>query len=56
MQVNLFELLMTKQAEIDAGRDYVRSLEDYWVDRAELERLTGGTLQASPSPTTQEHK
>jgi cobalt-zinc-cadmium efflux system outer membrane protein len=55
MQVNLFELLMSKQAEIDAGRDYVQALEDYWVARAELERVSGGMIASPQSPTTQEH-
>jgi cobalt-zinc-cadmium efflux system outer membrane protein len=55
MQVNLFELLMAKQAEIDAGRDYVQALQDYWVARAELERVTGGMIAFPTSPTTQEH-
>ena len=45
MQVGVFELLQSKQAEIDAGREYVEALRDYWVARAELERATGGRLE-----------
>ena len=35
-----------KQAEIDAGREYVEALQGYWVARAELERAVGGRLAA----------
>jgi cobalt-zinc-cadmium efflux system outer membrane protein len=51
MQVGVFELLQAKQAEIDAGRDYVEALQDYWVARAELERDVGGRLPEA-NPTT----
>ena len=56
MQIGAFQLLSAKQAEIDAGRDYVESLRDYWVARAELERAAGGSLAAGTAatlPTTQ---
>jgi cobalt-zinc-cadmium efflux system outer membrane protein len=52
MQIGVFELLQSKQAEIDAGREYVEALKDYWTARAELERAVGGRLDASV-PTTQ---
>lgn len=42
MQVGIFELLQSRQAEIDAGREYVQTLESYWVAHAELERAVGG--------------
>ena len=51
MQVGIFELLQAKQAEIDAGRDYVESLRDYWIARTELEKAIGGGLK-SASPTS----
>ena len=50
MLVGVFQLLEAKRAEIDAGREYVESLIEYWTARAQLERAVGGTLAA---PTTQ---
>jgi cobalt-zinc-cadmium efflux system outer membrane protein len=44
MAINVFELLQTKQAEIDAGTSYVESLRDYWLARTELEKAVGGRL------------
>ena len=51
MQVGIFELLQSKQAEIDAGREYVEALKDYWVARAELERAVGGRIEAAVAAT-----
>ena len=56
MQMGIFELLQAKQAEIDAGRDYVESLRDYWTARADLEKAVGGRLTnaaVTTRPTTQ---
>ncbi len=47
MQLNPLELFRLKQGEIDAGRDYIESLRDYWVARAELEHTLGGRLNAT---------
>jgi len=44
MQVSLFDLLRAKQEEVNAGREYVEALRDYWVARAELEKAVGGSL------------
>ena len=44
MQISLFDLLRAKQEEVNAGRDYVEALRDYWVARAELEKAVGGSL------------
>ncbi len=52
MQVGVFELLQARQGEIDAGREYVEALQEYWIARAELERTIGGRLPAA-SATTQ---
>jgi cobalt-zinc-cadmium efflux system outer membrane protein len=52
MQIGIFELLQSKQAEIDAGREYVEALKEYWTARAELERAVGGRLDANV-PATQ---
>lgn len=62
MLVGIFQLLEARQAEIDAGREYVESLRDYWIARAELKRVVGGRLlpgtgggdpTTAPSSTTQ---
>jgi cobalt-zinc-cadmium efflux system outer membrane protein len=44
MQSSTYDLLLAKQNETIAVREYVRSLRDYWVARAELERAVGGRL------------
>ena len=47
MFVGVFQLLQAKQAQINAGREYIESLRDYWVARAELEKQVGGRLPGS---------
>jgi cobalt-zinc-cadmium efflux system outer membrane protein len=49
MLLGVFELLEAKQNEIDAGREYVAALTDYWTARAELERAVGGRLSTTPN-------
>lgn len=44
MQTGVFELLRAKQDEVNAGKEYVEALRDYWVARAELEKAVGGSL------------
>ena len=58
MQVGVFELIQARQSQIDAGREYVQSLLQYWLARSDLERAAGGRIEsataagASSSPTT----
>jgi cobalt-zinc-cadmium efflux system outer membrane protein len=54
MFVGVFQLLQAKQAQIDAGREYIESQRDYWIARSELERAVGGRLThtAGVMPTT----
>ena len=59
MQLGVFQLLMAKQAQIDAGREYIEALREYWIARLELERAVGGRLKgadasvaSSPSSAT----
>jgi cobalt-zinc-cadmium efflux system outer membrane protein len=63
MQVGVFQLLAAKQAQIDAGREYIEAMRDYWISRAELEKALGGgrlepaapaTRPAATQPTTTE--
>lgn len=44
MTLPVFALLQAKQSEIEAGRMYLRTLRDYWMAHAELERASGGVL------------
>lgn len=66
MFVGVFDLLIARQEQIDSGRDYIESLDDYWEARTELERVLGRRLppgELRPSsleapkqkPTTHHH-
>ncbi len=49
MLIGVFQLLLAKREEVDAGRAYVETLADYWITRAELERAVGGELPLAAS-------
>jgi cobalt-zinc-cadmium efflux system outer membrane protein len=52
MQVGVFQLLEAKRDEIEAGRNYIETLTDYWLARTELERAVGGDLaKGAPQPS-----
>ncbi len=42
MLVGVFQLLAAKQGEIDADRQYVTSVREYWLARTELQKALGG--------------
>ena len=44
MQVGTLRLLLVKQQEINAGREYNQSLYNYHVARTELEQILNGQL------------
>jgi cobalt-zinc-cadmium efflux system outer membrane protein len=44
MFVGPYELLIAKQAEVEATRGYIQAWRNYWVARADVERAVGGTL------------
>ncbi len=46
-----YDLLLAKQAEVEAERHYIQAWRDYWIARAELERAIGGSLPAPPPAT-----
>ena len=57
MLLGTYQLLQTKQNEVNAYREFIEALRDYWTARADLERATGGTVpmaasaaNASPEP------
>jgi cobalt-zinc-cadmium efflux system outer membrane protein len=50
MLLGIFQLLETKQAEVQAYRAYVESVRDYWDARIDLERAVGGRIAPPPAP------
>jgi len=56
MYLGVFQLLQAKQEEIDANRENIEALRDYWTARAELEQAVGGRLLLTSAPTTQPEK
>ena len=47
MQVGAFQLIATKQAQVQTGRDYVAVLRNYWRARAALDQLLAGRLASA---------
>ena len=45
MLLGVYQLLMAKQSEVNAYREYIEAVRDYWIARAELSRATGGKLE-----------
>jgi cobalt-zinc-cadmium efflux system outer membrane protein len=41
-----YDLLLAKQAHVEAERAHVEAQRDYWIARARLERALGGALPA----------
>ena len=44
MLIGQFELFAAKQNEVDAYREYIETIRDYWIARSDLERAIGGRL------------
>ncbi|HHT9148612.1 MAG TPA: TolC family protein, partial [Candidatus Wujingus californicus] len=56
MLIGVYELLLAKQNQINAGREYIETLRDYWIARSDLERAVGGRLivtEEATQPATQ---
>ena len=53
MQIGAFELLLAKQAEVLAYRDYVRAVRDYWLAFAALEHAVGARVPIASAAATQ---
>lgn len=45
MLLGVFQLLLVKQAEIEAYRGYIEAVRNYWTARVDLERTVGGRLK-----------
>lgn len=52
-----YDLLLAKQAEVEAEKVYLEAWRNYWIARARLEKALGGALPATaavpPPPTSQ---
>lgn len=44
MQLGTYQLLETRSDQLEAHREYVEALRDYWIARSELELAVGGRL------------
>jgi outer membrane protein, heavy metal efflux system len=54
MHLGIFQLLEAKQEQLEAGGDYVRSLQEYWLAHTRLARAVGGLLPESVLPEPEE--
>lgn len=52
MLLDVYELLDATREQIEAGKDYVTSLADFWIAHAELTELLGGVLPPAVPATT----
>ncbi|WP_373045718.1 TolC family protein [Vulgatibacter sp.] len=48
MAIGMAEVMEARREQIEAYRAYVETVRDYWIERAELERLVGGSLRPPP--------
>ena len=46
MLLGVYQLLLARQLEITAYKEYIEGVRDYWVARSDLERVVGGRLPA----------
>ncbi len=44
MLKGVFELIVSRREEYNAYQEYLESVQDYWISRAELRRIVGGRL------------
>jgi cobalt-zinc-cadmium efflux system outer membrane protein len=51
MQLGVFDLLIAKRNQIEAGQQYIGALRDYWAAKARLDQLLSGRLPADVEPT-----
>jgi cobalt-zinc-cadmium efflux system outer membrane protein len=48
MLLGVYQLLLAKQNEVNAYREYIEAVRDYWIARSSLERAVGGRLDPAP--------
>lgn len=54
MLLGVYQLIQAKQSEVDAYRQYIEAVRDYWIAWSDLERASGGRIsppQAASQPT-----
>lgn len=49
MVLSPYELFRTRVEELQAERDYLTALKEYWQARSELERAVGGSFNSAPA-------
>jgi cobalt-zinc-cadmium efflux system outer membrane protein len=49
MLLGVYQLITAKQNEVDAYREYIEAVRDYWVARSDLERAVGGRIGPPPA-------
>ena len=42
MLIGAFQLLQAKQAEVEAGVEYIGALREYWIARVDMQQVAGG--------------
>ncbi len=53
MLTSAFDLLQGKSQEIEAGRDYLMALRDYWIARSQLDQILAGKLVRFENPPSE---
>ncbi len=56
MLIGVYDLLRSRQEQIDAGRAYIAALKDYWIARADLEKALAGPLPGAGASSSQQPK
>jgi cobalt-zinc-cadmium efflux system outer membrane protein len=57
MLLGVYALIQVKQSEVNAYREYIEAVRDYWIARGDVERAIGGALPvldsgpAAPTPS-----
>jgi cobalt-zinc-cadmium efflux system outer membrane protein len=51
MLLGVYQLIVAKQNEVSAYREYIEAVRDYWIARSDLERAVGGRIGAPPAPS-----
>lgn len=49
MLLGVYQLIQAKQSKLDAYRDFIEALRDYWLARSDLERAVGARLDPAPA-------
>ena len=52
MLLGVYDLLLAKQNQVVAAREYINAIQNYWLTHAELERVVGGTLPDTLAPSS----